>query len=362
MTTDPELLASIYNAGERLVPGETHDRDEIVRHKSSYAFFRKVIESDVLQSPDLLSKGIRILDIGCGTGHGTFMLSDILGATVTGIDPSAESIGYARTNYGASNVEYLNVDAEAFVAERREFDYVVSRHALEHVENGLNFALRAVFRRRLIVNVPYNEPEGNVFHLVNWIKEDAFDQYPNREFFYEGLDGITTAVRSEINPPNSIICVSNANGIAAVNDMLTFPLGPWQPEFLQELGIGALELETRRCQDREAELAFALDLQRRESSVAAAEASLDTRASELESRILRRESSVAAAEAKLNTTASEIESQMLKRELELAEQESLLKKKELALQEREQLLNQRFDEYQQLFVVRMKRQVTRFFG
>ncbi len=34
----------------------------------------------------MLNQKIKILDIGCGTGHGTFMLSDILGVEITAID------------------------------------------------------------------------------------------------------------------------------------------------------------------------------------------------------------------------------------------------------------------------------------
>ena len=34
-------------------------------------------------------------------------------------------------------------------------------------EDGLNLALNLKYKKRLIVNVPFNEPEGNIHHLVN---------------------------------------------------------------------------------------------------------------------------------------------------------------------------------------------------
>ncbi len=280
MTTNNKILDAIYNDGERLVPGETHDRAEIVRHKSSYQFFRKIIESDILANPSWLNSDIRILDIGCGTGHGTFMLSSILGVKIVGIDPSIESIQYAKENYFAYNIEYINDDAEAFVSNSQQFDYVISRHALEHVVDGLNFALKVVCHKRLMVNVPFNEPEGNIHHTVHWIQEGHFENYSNKEFLYEGLDGVTTLDRLDETPPNSIICVSSGLGMPLVRDLFNYPLPAWKPEFLQNLGICSLES----------------DLNRREAWVAEKESQLanhETNLRALESDLNRREAIIA---------------------------------------------------------------------
>ncbi|WP_375666421.1 methyltransferase domain-containing protein [Stutzerimonas kunmingensis] len=288
MSTNSQTLDAIYNDGERLVPGQTHDRDEVVRHKSSYQLFRAIIECDILRDPSMLVSGFTILDIGCGTGHGTFMLSDILGAKITGIDPSIESIQYAKDNYGAKSIQYVNGDAESYVRESRSFDYVVSRHALEHVVDGLNFALKVNCRRRLMVNVPFNEGDGNVHHLVHWIKEEQFEAYPNKEFFYEGLDGVTALTRTEENPPNSIVCVSSALALKPVRELFEFPVAAWKPEFLQNLGIEALESQ----------------IQQRERYLIEKETQLDTHHSnlrDLENDVRRREAWVAEKEAQLAT-------------------------------------------------------------
>ncbi|BDU60446.1 hypothetical protein FLA4_08560 [Candidatus Rickettsia kotlanii] len=57
-------------------------------HKSSYKIFKKIIEADILNSSLMLNQKMKILDIGCGTKHGTFMLSDILGVEIIAIDIS----------------------------------------------------------------------------------------------------------------------------------------------------------------------------------------------------------------------------------------------------------------------------------
>lgn len=94
-------------------------------------------------------------------------LADILGVEITAIDISKESIIYAEQNCGASNIQYIKADLVSFIKKAEECDYIVSRHALEHIEDGLNLALNLKYKKRLIVNVPFNEPEGHIHHLVN---------------------------------------------------------------------------------------------------------------------------------------------------------------------------------------------------
>ncbi|AZD81014.1 class I SAM-dependent methyltransferase [Pseudomonas chlororaphis] len=321
MSTNTQTLDAIYNAGERLVPGETHGRDEVVRHKSSYQLFRDVIESDILRDPSMLVSGIKILDIGCGTGHGTFMLGDILGAQIVGIDPSVESVQYAKDNYGSKNIQYVNGDAESFVRDSRTFDYVVSRHALEHVEDGLNFALKVDCRKRLMVNVPFNESEGNIHHLVHWIKEEHFEAYPNKEFFYEGLDGVTELTRNEENPPNSILCISSAPELKPVRELFEFPIAAWKPEFLQNLGIEGLESNIAQRE---------LHIQQREQYFVEKESQLDAHHSnlrDLENDVRRREAWVAEKEAQLDAHHSnlrDLENDVRRREAWVAEKEAQL--------------------------------------
>lgn len=244
-TITNESIEKIYNEGERLIPGESHDISEVIRHKSSYSFFKQIIEADILNNPSILKDKIKILDIGCGTGHGTFMLSGILGAEITAVDISEESIIYAKKNYAAKNIKYLVSDIESFIKSADIYDYIVSRHALEHVNNGLNTALKFKYNKRLMVNVPYNEPEGNVYHLVNWITEKDFESYPNKEFFYEGLDGVTFKERFENNPPNSIICVSSAPMLTPINTLFNYPISAWEPFFLEKLGLTSMNEITR---------------------------------------------------------------------------------------------------------------------
>lgn len=225
---------AIFNSGERLIPGESHDLAEIIRHKSSYRFFRHIIDADLQQGP---GGKIRILDLGCGVGHGSFSLSDLHGVEIVGLDPSAEAVEYARSNYYAPNISYVVADAEEYLQRGERFDYIVSRHALEHVENGLELARRYNFARRLMINVPYLEPEGNIHHKVHAINELSFIGYEGAEFFFEDMQGVTETAPEKLSFANSIVCVLTVDGSAQVVDLLPFPFSAWQPPLQERILI-----------------------------------------------------------------------------------------------------------------------------
>ena len=148
------LEKAIYNAGERLIPGVTHDLAEVVRHRSSYVFFRKVIESDLAIIGEE-SKLVQIVDLGCGVGHGCHTLLKMPNSHIVGVDNSPESLEYARCNYAGSNITYQLADLGEFIPAMPEYDYVTSRGVFEHVPNGLQLALSTKWRYRLLFDVQY---------------------------------------------------------------------------------------------------------------------------------------------------------------------------------------------------------------
>ncbi len=75
-----------------------------------------------------------MLDIGCGGGLVSEPLAR-LGARVTGIDPTADSIAVARRHASAQGLEidYRAARAEELVAAGETFDAVVCLEVVEHV-------------------------------------------------------------------------------------------------------------------------------------------------------------------------------------------------------------------------------------
>ena len=79
------------------------------------------------------SAGWRVLDLGCGTGHGTAMVAKRV-AKVVGIDPSAEAVAYARDNHAAENITFRVMDATDLKLRDEFFHAVYSIQVIEHVE------------------------------------------------------------------------------------------------------------------------------------------------------------------------------------------------------------------------------------
>jgi 2-polyprenyl-6-hydroxyphenyl methylase / 3-demethylubiquinone-9 3-methyltransferase len=79
---------------------------------------------------------LAILDIGCGAGLVTEPLAR-MGASVTGIDPSAENIAVARHHAAESGlaIDYRDTTAEALAAEGAAYDAVLILEVVEHVAN-----------------------------------------------------------------------------------------------------------------------------------------------------------------------------------------------------------------------------------
>ena len=81
-------------------------------------------------------EGIKVLDVGCGGGILAEALNK-LGAQVTGIDASEQTIGVAQNHSNAvgSDVSYYQTTIEEFIANKPEekFDVITCLEMLEHV-------------------------------------------------------------------------------------------------------------------------------------------------------------------------------------------------------------------------------------
>jgi SAM-dependent methyltransferase len=234
-----QLEKVIFNKGERLIPGVTHDVKEVIRHKSSYLFFKRVIEIDrsIDRSiPDKQYDLIRVVDLGCGVGHGCYELAQIDDSQIIGVDMSSESLEYAKNKYSQNNIRYRNIDIIEFINTMTTYDYVVSRGVLEHIENGITNAFSSKYEKRLMFDVPYDEPdEANPHHIICNITEENFYNYHDIELFYQDLSGVIYDKNSKPEHPNMIIAIQTRGKLKRVSELgINFPLGPWNPNIPSE--------------------------------------------------------------------------------------------------------------------------------
>ncbi|WP_454621201.1 SAM-dependent methyltransferase [Bradyrhizobium cenepequi] len=89
------------------------------------------VTKDVLQRSGFV-RGMRVLDIGCGTGDTSLLIAKLVGPSglVVGIDSSAEAIDLAQRRATMACqcywMRFFCIDIEAFVADQR-FDAIIVR-------------------------------------------------------------------------------------------------------------------------------------------------------------------------------------------------------------------------------------------
>jgi len=156
--------------GERYVPwvevGEIH-----YEHLHRYRFAKEFV------------KGKKVLDLACGEGYGSLMLSEEADE-VTGIDIDQTTISHASSKYLRENLKFLKGSiTDIPIKDEKIFDVIVCFEALEHIEEH-DKLLREVKRLLksdgiFIVSTPNkriyaDQPNyQNPFHL----KELYFDEF-----------------------------------------------------------------------------------------------------------------------------------------------------------------------------------------
>lgn len=78
-------------------------------------------------------RGLRVLDLGCGSGYGAASLVDIA-ESVVAVDVSAEAVNFAAERYRADNLSFQLVDGSGPLPfPDAAFDVVLSFQVIEHV-------------------------------------------------------------------------------------------------------------------------------------------------------------------------------------------------------------------------------------
>ena len=80
-------------------------------------------------------KGIKALDLGCGIGFHSKILSALVGSDglIIAIDPDAQRLAYARENYSATNLHYLDGSVNSIPGN--DYDLVFSSCVLHWIED-----------------------------------------------------------------------------------------------------------------------------------------------------------------------------------------------------------------------------------
>ncbi|CAN7278520.1 class I SAM-dependent methyltransferase [Paenibacillus sp. LjRoot56] len=138
-------------------------------------------------------KGMKVLDAGCGTGYGSFILAQSA-ESVIGIDISHETIEWCKEHYEVQdNLTFKQASLEELPFIDAEFDCIINFEVIEHVDKNIQRAFLKEAKRVLkstgviIMSTPnkriYTDKSGyhNPFHVSEFY-EDEFINYLAEEF------------------------------------------------------------------------------------------------------------------------------------------------------------------------------------
>jgi 2-polyprenyl-3-methyl-5-hydroxy-6-metoxy-1,4-benzoquinol methylase len=160
-TTTYDNIIDLPYTGERVV--STHKNDCFYAHMSIYNFAQSFVQKKT------------VLDAGCGSGYGTYYLAAHGAKSVVGIDIGEEAVGFAKGNYIAPNLTYIQMDCEKINFDKKSFDVVFSSNMIEHLDNYKAFlkGVKDVLKNDgifILATPPLygSEPvEDNPFHHTN---------------------------------------------------------------------------------------------------------------------------------------------------------------------------------------------------
>lgn len=84
----------------------------------------------------LIKNDMNVLDVGCGNGANTYIMSQHTNGNVVGIDLSTDSISMANSHYNLKNLKFYNCDFEEFVKENPEqtFDLISYFGSIDYIK------------------------------------------------------------------------------------------------------------------------------------------------------------------------------------------------------------------------------------
>ena len=142
---------------------------------------RRVLEELQLKSGD------KVLDLGCGDGYYSYLLTQIpLKLKITGIDSYMDAINTARSVVPKDKVNFIVAHAEKIPFPKNSFDKIIMSEVIEHVEDDvkvLKEARRVLIDNGILVLTTPNKNYPFLWDPINWFLEHFFKIHIKSGFF-----------------------------------------------------------------------------------------------------------------------------------------------------------------------------------
>lgn len=134
-----------------------------------------------------LCKDKVVLDIACGEGYGSYLMSTWGAKQIEAVDISQETINKASKQFAATNINYICHEAERLHYQDATFDLIVSLETMEHLEDPNSFfnEIKRVLKPNgtLILSCP----NDNYFIKMGGASENP---YHKKKYSFEEFSGL----------------------------------------------------------------------------------------------------------------------------------------------------------------------------
>ncbi len=169
--------------GERIEKKQRKFEHRFADHLERYEFAKPFIKEKI------------VLDVACGTGYGTHILSQVA-KDISWLDVDPQTVKVAKEKYHAPNLHYFLGDGKKLPFEDNQFDTVISFETIEHIVEYEQFLkeIKRVLKGdgTLIISTPnfLGEIVKNTYHVSNFTFKDFVDTIKNHfninEILYQG--------------------------------------------------------------------------------------------------------------------------------------------------------------------------------
>lgn len=160
-----------------------------------------------------LQPGMRVADLGCGSGKTTFCLSKIAGSKgqIVGVDNASQRIEFAKKHYSADKIDYVLEDIRSDLSHLGTFDFMWVRFVMEYYRSTAYEILQNISKILnpggilCLIDLDYNclthyglptRLESAIQGIRRTLEEKAdFDPYAGRKLYsylydmeYENID------------------------------------------------------------------------------------------------------------------------------------------------------------------------------
>ncbi|MFZ5354113.1 MAG: class I SAM-dependent methyltransferase [Bacillota bacterium] len=151
------------------------------------------VETELAMGMLSIKPGMKVLDIGCGTGNFSMKLAQV-GCIVTGIDISDSMLDIAREKADKEklDIEYLNMDAYNLMFDDNSFDMVFSMAAFEFI-NDTQIAFDEMLRvakpgAQLLIGTIHADSSWGRLYMSEEVRENSVFRYAS----FKTIEDLTT--------------------------------------------------------------------------------------------------------------------------------------------------------------------------